>query len=418
MNNITMLDSNLYAIKPAHAGPSGKITNGNDIGKSNNDIAQEFSALAIQPGMITSLIHGQSLMVQLDTRPTLSAPPARQEKINAEQAQKLMKLTTAMDGSDINKLERAAASAATLFNTQPGLLQTLNQTNNANKSLQTSTSSLNSAIPAVSTKQVVEGGTDITSVDATGHQFINVMGDLKMMALNNQLIQTLTKQEAESAKSSAQSSLRTVEAANRAGNKGIEAEKQRMTGAITSGAAGIVGQGVTATRTMKALNNESKSINNNLSKAITIERKQGTHQAATTGAADNLLHKGQTLNESASGLIGAGVPLSTGLSGTARNQHNQVQIKTNHTRAGSDYGNTIVHSGQKMVEGGFNVSAAGETKEAEMARADQTVNNEIANTHQQTSRKAAETKSALNQFFENTLSNNNSAASSVADRMR
>ena len=418
MNNITISDSHLYAIQQAQTGQLGKISEDINAYKPVNDTTQQFAALAIQPGMMTYLLHGQSLMTQLDTRPTLSAPPARQEKINALQTQELMKLATTMNGSDINKLERAAASAATLLNSQPDRLPISNQSHNTNKSLQTPASPINSVNPSASAQKVLEGGTDVTSVDASGHQFINVMGDLKMMALNNQLIQTLTKQEAEAAKSAAQASIRTVEAANRSGNKGIDAEKQRMTGAITSGTAGMVGQGVTASKTMKALNDESKSISNNLSRAGIVDNSKGIHQSSTNGATDNLLHQGQSLTDPTSGVIESGIPLNTGFSDSLHNNHNQVQIQTNHARVGADYGNTIVHSSQKMIEGGFNVSAAGETKEMELARADQTVNNEVVNTQQQASRKAAETKAALTRSFEDTLNNNNGAASSVAERLR
>lgn len=417
MNNIAILDSNVYGIKPTQPGHIGKVVEDNGVYSSGSDTVQSFTALATQPGIMTSILQGQRLMVNFDARPALSVPAIGQRKINAENSIELMKLTASLKGGDINKLERAAASAATVFNTQDTLLQTAGHSHNGNKSVEIPVSSLSSATHPIHSQAVLEGGTDITSVDASGNHFINVMGDMKMMVLNNQLTVTLTKQEAELASSAAKSSQRVVEAAARAGTKSIDAEKQRMMGTITSGTLGIVGQGVTATRTMKALKNESNSIGNNLAGATNVEGQQSKCQSSIKTATAKL-PEGATLSNDMGSAMGGGFPSTTSLGTEKRSTHTQMQLKTNYTRVGSDYGNTITQTGQKVIDGSFNVEAANETKKAELARADQSVNNEIASTHQQMARKSAESKAILSQVFENTINNNNSAVSSVADRMR
>ncbi len=417
MNNIAISDSHSYAIQQAQANYIGKVAEDNNPRPSTADNVQGFVALAVQPGMMDAIFQKQKVNYNLDTRPALLAPSVGQEKIDSEQKSELMNLTTTMKGSDINKLERAAASAATVFNTQIGPLQTTGSITNGNKVLQVPSPSTAPAADAIHARTPVAGGTDITETDAAGRRFVNMMGDLKMVELNNLLTVTLTKQEAEFSKSSANSSLRAVDAAERSGNKGIDAEKQRMTGAITSGSMGLIGQGITTARTMNALKVESKSIGNNLYSAGRSESKQGVHQTTISSSTDNMLHK-VPLNEVASSKSGVGMPPTEGFSGTKRQDHNEIQLNTHKTRVTSDYSNAAINSSQKVIDGAFNVEAANETKQAELARADQTVNNEIANTHQQAAKKSADSKAALNQALDSMLNSKNSSLSSIADRIR
>lgn len=411
MNNIVGLDGNTYV---PQVRLSEKITEDNKIRTLDIDTPKSFIVLAEQPDIMRSLLQGQSLMTNINTRPTLSEPSMRQGKINSEHTNELVKLTASIKSDDISKLERAAALAASLFNTLNNSEPTGNSYN-LNKSLQIPASP--SGHP-VHSQRAIENGTDITSVDASKGNFINLLGKTDMIALFYTMQRALMNQEAIADKSAAKSSSQVVEAANRAGNRSIDAEKKRMTGAITSGSISIAGQGLSSTRTMRALTNESKSINNNLSKAIIIESKHARNQSSILSSADNLLHKDLPVNKNVTALMESGNSMTTALSGEHRNLHNQIQLKTHHTRVGSEFGNTMTHSGQKMVDGAFGVSAAVESKEAEMARADQSVHNEIANTHQQTAKKAAESKAKLDQLFDNLQNANSSTISFLAERLR
>lgn len=418
MNNIAISDNHNYAIQQAQSNNIGKFSEANNLHPHTADNVQAFVALAIQPGMMAAILQGQSVMVNLDMRPALLAPPVGHEKIDSEQKNELMNLIATMKGSDINKLERAAVSAATVFNTQTNPLPIAGSAANGNKVLSVASPSTAAAADVMNARTPIAGGTDITATDSIGHQFINMMGDLKMLELNNLLTVTLAKQEAEFSKSSAKASLRTVDAAERAGNKGIDAEKQRMAGAITSGSIGLIGQGITTARTISALKTESKSIANNLSSAVKVEGLQGGHQSSISSSTDNMLHRGNSLGEEVSGKMATTSSSTTGFSDTKRHDHEELRLKTSQTRVTSDYSNAVINSSQKMVEGGFNVQASTDNKQAELARADQTVNNEIANTHQQAAKKSAESKAALNQVLENMLNSKNSTLSSIADRIR
>ncbi|MCS3431536.1 IpaC/SipC family type III secretion system effector [Klebsiella sp. BIGb0407] len=418
MNNIAISDGLNYAIEHSQINNVEKVSEDNNFHLPVTANVQSFVALAMQHGMMNAILQDQSVMPNPDMRPALLEPLAGREKIDSEQKSELMNLIATMKGGDINKLERAAALAATVFTTQTGLQQTAGSAANGNKASPVASSSVDTTAGVKQPRTPVEGGTDITAPDAPKHLFPNMMGDMKMVELLNLLAVTLAKQEAEFNQSSAKSSMRAVDAAERSGNKGIDAEKQRMTGAITSGAMGLVGQGVTTTKTMKALKGESKSIGNNLGSAIKNERELGIHKASTGASTDGMLHQGKGLGSVAENKIGAGNSTLQATSDSSRHAHNKIQLKTNQTRIMSDYSNTAITSSQKIVDGAFNVQAAGETKQAELARADQTVNNEVANTHQLAAKKSAESKATLNQVLEGMLNSKNSTLSSIADRIR
>ncbi|WP_299999414.1 type III secretion system protein [uncultured Cedecea sp.] len=417
MTNIAISDSHNYAIQQTQRNNIVKLSEDDNAPPLTTDV-RSFVTLATQPGMMGTILHDQSVMFNINTLPALLTPPVGREKIDSEQKDELMSLITKMKGGDINKLERAAASAAMVFNAQINPHQTANSTAIGTKAAPVSSSSTAPATDATHARTPVEGGTDITAADASGGQFINITGDIKKLELSNLFTRVLTAQEGQFLNASAKASMRAVEAADRSGNKLIDAEKQRMTGAITSGSLGLVGQGITSTRTINALKTESKSINNNLASASRMEAKLGTHQSSIASSTDNLLHQGKSLSDTVSGKMDASASKIKDFSDTKRNDHNQIQLKTSQTRVTSDYSNVAVNSSQKVIDGAFNVEAANETKQAELARADQNVNNEISNTHQHAAKKSAESKAALNQAIENMMNSNNSTLSAIADRIR
>lgn len=69
-----------------------------------------------------------------------------------------------------------------------------------------------------------------------------------------------------------------------------------------------------------------------------------------------------------------------------RDNHSVVQNNTQKVRTISEFANQVNRSGQGVVEGTFNVEASKESKQADLARADQNVNNELSSTHQQTAK--------------------------------
>lgn len=394
-------------------------TESNRVSQKGSNVQGFAELVATQPGVMASLLHGQSLMTAHDVHPALSAPAKDNQKIGAEQTAELVKLSANLQGGDVNKLERAAVFASTVFSSQINIIQPNNKATATSKSaIETqATSSAFSSHPARS-QAAVEGGTDITAIHRSGPGFINVMGDMKMVALNNQLTVTLTTSESDASKAAAKSMIRAVESADRAGTKGIDAEKQRMNGAISSGLMGAVAQGGTTVRSVKALNKESKSISQNLGAAANLDKGVRQNQEAIKSSADAMLRKGKSLDPKVEATISQPHSESMYKSSQLRNAHNKVGNNTQKIRITSEYANQAIRSGQGVIEGSLNVEAAKESKQADLARADQTVNHEVANTQQQTSKKAAEAEAALNRIFESTLNNNNSAVSTIADRMR
>ena len=99
-------------------------------------------------------------------------------------------------------------------------------------------------------------------------------------------------------------------------------------------------------------------------------------------------------------------------------KHNEIQNNTQKVRVVTELGNQLANTTRNITEGAYNVNAAEMQGEADLARADGNQNSELANTHKEVAKKAADTRAALSQAAENVLNANNSAASTIAERMR
>lgn len=437
-----------------------------NIGTANNADAsvqlsdvKEFLALATLGNAMSVILNGQSLMNSNGSLiPALAVPPQLGEKISAEQSQSIVAMSANVNASDTqvlelvassasnvldsnldqlhknaevatqvaaplqegdaNKLERMAATAATLF-TLAAASAVTNKAGEVTKSAteSTPTTAVSSATPARS-QAAVEGGTDITAATATSYVFTKIMGDPRIIELNNTLVRVLNEAENEQNRSAALASNRAMNSAVASGNHMIDSAKQNLTGAITSGVMGMGMQGATTVANVRALNKEHASVNLNLKNANRLDAGRMQNQSALKASSDKMLHNNQQLDRNVEGLIDKPHVDSQINASNMRDDHSIQQMKTMKIRNMTDLANQANHSAQAMVQNSYGVNAAEESKQAEIARADQTVNNEVANTHQQTAKKAADTQAAMQRVLENTLSNNNSAASSVAERMR
>jgi len=419
MQNVTVSERSITHSYPLPSAETNKVLDKNII--KPNEPAQEIIALASQPGMMASILNGQRLMTYSDNRPSLSVPPVSQDKINPQQADRLIKMTGALKGRDINNLERAAASAAAALSAHSRSGQLDGKIFDSNKSMTTPAGLADENLSEVRRQRshaAITGGTDITGAEPAGHQFINVMGDMKLVALNNTLTVTLTKSETEAAKASSKSTIRVVEAAERAGTRIINSEKERFNGAVTSGVVGIIGQSATSAGSLKAMHAESKSIKQNLKLAAQSGSSSSQHKGQLELRSDNMVHCGEVFEDDVTAHSKSHHTEHNKVNTANTNDHSRAQVDTHKMRVISDYGNQAVTATKSIIEGSYNVDAANETKQSELARADQTVNSEVANIQQQTARKAADARASLQQLFENTLNNNNSAVSTISDRMR
>ncbi|CCP02157.1 hypothetical protein BN439_1072 [Erwinia amylovora Ea644] len=394
--------------------PSGGETSCIDRGRG---AAQEFVGLA-SCVPVQHLLNGQSVIADHNTGPTLSPPPEGAAKISAEQTIEVKKMADNVRAPDANTLARVATLVSTALTSDLSNTQFNNRTVESHKiSAESAIQTSASTIP-VRSQAAVDGGTDITAVGASGTGFVNVVGDIKTIEVDNHVSVALNKFEAQSNKNSAKALSRVVAAADRAGSKTIEAEKQRSNGVITSGVLGVAVQGGTTLKTTKALTNESKSIDNNLKVATKLQTNVHSSENSIARSADNMMSKGKKLDRGAEAAMSQSHGADLAKASNLRDNHSVIQNKTQKIRTISEFANQANRSGQGIVEGTFNVEASKESKQADLARADQTVNNELSSTHQQTAKKSAETKASLNQALENTLNNNNSAASAIAERMR
>lgn len=389
----------------------------NGVTQKDNRNVQGMSDFAKKEGMLSLMMEKQSL--RTDT--TQDSPAVRKRKggdIQTDTPEKSVKLSVAGEG-DINKAERLAASVPCIFTSQVNITQPNNKSADVGKSdSQSSVSNASSSTGQARSQPAVEGGTDITAANATGSGFINVVGSMKQLEVSNTVTTVLVKAENDRYKESANETNLSVAAATRAGNKGIEAAKQHFNGAITSGVLGIAGQGTTTMTQMKALNKEGASISKNLKQARNIEVGVREHQTAIKSGKDTMVHQ----NEKLSGAVEATMthPHAADMHASAlkRDNHNAVQLATQKSRITAEYANQGIRSAQGAVEGAFGVSAAEKQKEADLARADRDVHNELANTQNQTAKKAAETNAAIRSLTDTILNANTSAVSSIAERTR
>jgi len=390
----------------------------NVVVQEDKRTVQDVSDLAKKDGMLLLMLEKQSLRTDT-TLATSAAKKLNGGEIKTESLSKSVKLSVAGEG-DANKAERIAASAPSVLTSQINITQPNNKSAESSKNtIESTATSASSSTGQARSQPAVEGGTDITAADATGHRFINVVGSMKQLEVSNTITTVMADAERNANKAAAEATVRGVESANRAGNKTIEAARQSFNGAITSGVMGIAGQGATTASSMKALRAESKSITTNLKPARNIELGVRKHQTELQSSKESLVqNKGKKLSAEVEATASHPVAGEMHSSALKRDNHNAVQLATQKTRITTEYANQGIRSGQGAVEGAFNVSASEKQKEAELARADRDVQNELANTQSQTAKKAAESNAAIRAMTESVLNANNSAASSIADRMR
>lgn len=377
----------------------------------------DMSDLAKKEGMLSLMMEKQSL--RTDTTQASSAAQKRKGRdIETDTPAKTVKLSVAGEG-DANKAERLAASVPGILTSQINITQPNNKSADIGKSGSQSTVSNASSSAGQSRSQpAVEVGTDITAADAAGPRFINVVGSMKQLEVSNTITTVMLNAERDANKAAAAATNRSVDAAARAGNKTIEAARQNLNGAITSGALGIAGQGATTATQMKALNKESASFTKNLKPARNLELGVREHQTAIQSGKDTMVHQNKKLSGDVEATMTHPEAADSLAIGLKHDTHKSILLATQKSRVTAEYANQGIRSGQSAVEGAFGVSAAEKQKEAELARADRDVNNELANTQSQTAKKAAETNAAIRSMTDTILNANNSAVSSIAERTR
>ncbi|WKX25748.1 hypothetical protein [Tatumella ptyseos] len=361
--------------------------------------SQGITQLALDVG-ISPLMQANKRWVNDDHRPILTAP----------QIERLSLLTGVSDEGE-TKFERLAALVSMLLS-PPFIQQRSDNVSSTVKRLPPTGERM--SVDPVHLPLAPEEGSGISVVTSSTPAFINVSGPMNLVAVSNILTKVLIDADRTATIQAAQASIRSVTAALRSGENTVESARRNLTGAITSGTLSSVGQGITTLRSIKALGSEAKSITQNLRAARSLEL--GAKQQVETLANG----QGNTLQQRRGSAVEPSVSRtpaqSMHASGLKHDEHSSVQLKTAKVRLTSDYANQAIHAGKGLVEGAFSVSAATQQKEAELARTDRDINNELASTHGQVAKKNAEAKSALSNTLSGTMMANSSAFSAMADR--
>lgn len=394
-----------------------------DDGTKNPVIPQQernvrtISDLANKDGLLALMLDKQSLRTDTAQAAAASSKHISRETDTDTPAKKV-KLSVANEG-DANKAERLAGAVPGLMTSQLNIIQPNNKpAESAKSSSDAVVSGVSSSGNQVRSQAAVAGGTDITAADATGPGFVNTIGAINQLQVSNILTTVLLDAERNANKSAAQATQRGVDAAHRAGDKMIAAAKENFNASFATGMMGVVAQGASAGMQMKALKAEGNSIKTNLEPARDLERGFHNHQFDIKASKDTMVHQGKKVSRETEATMGLSNADDMSKIGAYRDNHNKITVATQKTRVGADYANQGINSAKGAAESAFGVNAAELQKEAELARAEREVNNELASTHNQMGRKAAETNAAIKNLTDSVLNANNSAVSSIAEKTR
>lgn len=378
---------------------------------------QDVTDLAKKDGMLSLMMEKQSLRTDT-THATSAAQKRKGGDIETDSPAKALKLSVASEG-DANKAERLAASVPGVLPPQINITQPNNKAADFGKGdSQSTVSSASSSLGQARSQPAIEGGTDITAAEASEPRFINVVGPMKQLEVGNTIRTVMQDAQQKANKAAAEATTRSVEATRRSGERIVQSAETQRTSKITSSVTGMAVQTGTGLAQNKALGKEGKSIGNNLGDAGILEKNVRMNQNAILNSKDAMVHKNKQLSRDVEGTMTHSHAADMHEAGLKREKHSAIQLETQKVRVTAEFANQAARSAQGVIEGAYGVVAAEQQKEAELARADRDVNNELANTQSQTAKKAAETDAAIGEKTDAILNANNSAVSAIADRTR
>ncbi|MGE6980191.1 hypothetical protein [Kluyvera intermedia] len=408
----TAIDSSSVRLIPVDFSVSQKAENNQQEARSVKNVSE----WAGKEGMLSTVFDMQSVR-SADVHAAAVAQKNGGGEVNAQSAMPTVTLSAAGEG-DTNKAERLASAAPNVMAAQTNITQPNNKSAESKSSVDSTGNTTNNAVGQTRSQPAVEGGTDITGADAAKPTFINVIGPMSQIEVSNILMKVLLESENTQNLSAAKASTRAIDATARSAALGVNAAEERRDGAIVGGVTAAVAQGGMAVASVRAMSKENTSLKTNAVDAkqhnFNVEQQKNT--LGSVGG--NMTMDGQRMEskikESASHPQ-AEEHLDASLK---QIKHSEVQNNTQKVRVVADLGNQLANTTRNITEGAYNVNAAEVQGEADLARADGNQHSELANTHKEVAKKAAETRAALNQATESVLNANNSAASSISERMR
>ncbi len=377
---------------------------------------QTVSEWAGEKGMLSSVMDMQSVRRD-EAQAAAVAQRNGGNNVNSQNAMSTVTLS-ATGAGDANKSERMASAMPSVVATQTNITQPNNKAADTKSTVDTSGNTTNNAVGQTRSQPTVAGGTDITGADAVKPTFVNVIGPMSQIYLSNKLTVALVESENLHNMSAAKASNRFIDATARSAQKGVQAAEERRDGAIVGGITSAVAQGGMSATSVNALRKENASLDNNVRVAKLQEMGISQQKTAIGSAGDNMIMKGQRMDVKVKDTMSDSQAKEQLSASDKHTTHSQIQNNTQKVRVVTELGTQLAHTTRNITEGAYNVNAAQIQGEADLARADGTQNSELANTHKEVAKKAAETRAAINQTTESVLNANNSAASTIAERMR
>lgn len=389
------------------------------VDDAEKSVANKKESEAQSLSSLTSdmLIDYQKNNAKVQNKDLLLTPPADAGNLSlaAVKAEILQILDKHNSGVDIDTSNAIIASLASLAGAQMSKSITTGTSDNSSKSAIQNVTSRSASGKAAHSHKTVNGATDISaSTSAVKSSYVNIMGDFNVVDALVEILSLLNKQEGLSNQQAAMMSQIQMDSSVAAGDKGIAAAQEQMTGSIAAGVMSLSMQTGATASTIKSLNTESKSITKNLSKSNDIELAVNKNQSEIHASAQSLAQEGHHTSREVDATLSRDHHEDMHRSTNHRHEHKKVENNTSRVRVVADLVNQTSRSINSLTEASFAVNASQQNKEAEIARANQQVAGETGNVHQQVAKKAGESEASLRQALMNIISNNNDTISAIA----
>lgn len=313
--------------------------------------------------------------------------------------------------------EQAKEIAKTVANDN-SILQQLMDSQNVNKDQAKAKSVEDKATAKKSPKLSGEDENSDSQETTQVVNFVNVVASAQEMTNQNKIQKNLLEQERIANLQAADQSRLGVDSATNAGTHMVVGSLDSLGGIV----AGSVLQGAavlgSTVKQLKANNMESKSLTENAKTARNIRLEVSENQQAFGRNQGHFSEGGAREAKDAESILNRNQQKQLQTANQHDYEHEKVLKEAQKQRMKADIMKTGGGISKQVVESGANVSAAGENKQAEIERANSHLHNEGANTQSTQAKKTAESTAEIMKAFIDSVNNNNSTNSSIAEKLR
>ena len=235
------------------------------------------------------------------------------------------------------------------------------------------------------------------------HQFIDLMG-MDIAQFLYALIRELIKTASDANKTAAKFAEISFNLAGMAGDNLVKAAHATLTGAIAGHAAGLTLQGVSTFRTVKALNNENRSLKNNVEVAQ-IKQEQLSRESLHVESASNNINNPEGLGRRPLAMMRDSHAEINRESQELMRLHEKVRNRTAEVDVIGSYTTQAGQATTGIIQAGAGTESASKNKQAELDKAGQQTSERTGDTHKQTATQSKEAAERLLALFEKRLAN-------------